>query len=120
MDSLIENGYLIFSCRKACDNDEEVDFIVDDEKLVIVAASKANIFNLEDQELELKEKFPHQKIVMTHRHLFNLIETLDQLEKLEAAMIADGDLIDSKPTGRIAEALNWNVKHDTARQVGSC
>ena len=69
---------------------------------------------------EIETKFPKHKIIVTQRPLFNLIETLDQLEKLEAAMIADGDLIDSKPTGRIVDAFNWNKKHDGARQRGHC
>lgn len=120
MNLLTENAYLIFVCRKANDHDDEVDFIIDEEKLVIIAESKANLFNLDEKKQELEGKFPQQKVFITHRPLFNLIETLDQLEKLEAAMIADGDLIGSKPTGRIVDAFNWNGKHDTARQVGSC
>lgn len=35
-------------------------------------------------------------------------------------MIADGDLLDSRPTGRIAEAFNWEDKQDVAKQAGHC
>lgn len=113
-------AYLIFACRQANDNDQEVDFLIDGTAYVVVAASKAGMTDLSEKQDEIESKFPNHKIITTLRSLFNLIETLDQLEQLEAAMIADGDLIYSQPTGRIVDAFNWKKKHDGARQSGRC
>lgn len=120
MNSITDNAYLIFACRQVNDSDLEADFIIDGVVYVIAAASKANMLNLAEKQEEIETKFPKYKIIVTQRPLFNLIETLDQLEKLEAVMIADGDLIDSKYTGRIVDAFNRNKKHDGARQRGHC
>lgn len=68
----------------------------------------------------MQNKLPNHKIVITNRPLFKLIEILDQLEILESAMIADGDLLESRPTGRIVDAFNWEEKHDGAKQTGHC
>ncbi|HAV4463453.1 TPA: hypothetical protein JIR14_00555 [Acinetobacter baumannii] len=120
MNPITDNAYLIFACKRVSDGDLEADFIIDGIVYVVVAASKANILNLAEKQEEIEVKFPKHKIIVTQRPLFNLIETLDQLEQLEAAMIADGDLIDNKPTGRIVDAFDWNKKHDGARQCGHC
>jgi hypothetical protein len=120
MNPITDNAYLIFACKQVGDGDVEADFIIDGIVYVVVAASKANMLNLAEKQGEIEVKFPEHKIIITQRPLFNLIETLDQLEQLEAAMIADGDLIDSKPTGRIIDAFDWNKKHDGARQRGRC
>lgn len=120
MNVITDNAYLIFVCRKASENDAEVDFLINDEKFVIHAASKANLLNLNEKQSELETKFPKSKIIITHRPLFNLIETLDQLEQLESAIVSDGGLIDSKPTGRIVDAFNWDHKHDITKQSGHC
>lgn len=120
MNVITNNAYLIFVCRKASENDAEVDFLINDEKFVIHAASKANLFNLNEKQSELETKFPKSKIIITHRPLFSLIETLDQLEQLESAIVSDGGLIDSKPTGRIVDAFNWDQKHDVTKQSGHC
>ncbi|HEM8709442.1 TPA: hypothetical protein U2Q76_000371 [Acinetobacter baumannii] len=120
MDLLNFDAYLIFACRLANDLDEEVDFICDEVKFVVQAASKANMHNFEEKYQQIKQAFPKFKIIMTHRPLFNLIETLDKYERLQAAMIADGDLLDGGPTGRIADAFRWEPKHDGARQRGHC
>ena len=120
MNPIIDNAYLIFACKRVSDGDLEADFIIDGIVYVVVAASKANILNLAEKQEEIEVKFPEHKIIITQRPLFNLIETLDQLEQLEAAMIADGDLIDNKPTGRIVDAFDWNKKHDGARQRSHC
>ena len=120
MNPITDNAYLIFLCRHVSNGDLEADFIIDGIAYVVVAASKANMLNLAEKQEEIETKFSKYKIIVMQRPLFNLIETLDQLEQLEAAMIADGDLIDSKPTGRIVNAFNWNKKHDGARQRGHC
>lgn len=120
MNPITDNAYLIFACKRVSDGDLEADFVVDGIAYVVVAASKANMLNFAEKQEEIEVEFPKHKIIMTQRPLFNLIETLDQLEKLEAAMIADGDLIDNKPTGRIVDAFDWNKKHDGARQRGHC
>lgn len=120
MDLLKDNFCLIFACRKAKESDQEIDFVIDGERFVIEAASKANLMDLEAKHADMHNKLPNHKIIMTHRPLFMLIDTLDQLESLEAAMIADGDLLDSRPTGRIADAFNWEAKHDVAKQSGHC
>ena len=120
MNSFNDDIYLVFACRKANQSDTEVDFIIDDEKFVICAVSKANLYNLEEKQMAIEARFPKHKVLITHRPLFNLIETLAKLEQLESAMISDGDLIGNKPTGRIVDALNWENKQDTARQVGRC
>lgn len=119
MNPITDNAYLIFACKRVSDGDLEADFIVDGIVYVVVAASKANMLNLAEKQEEIETKFPKHKIIVTQRP-FYLIETLDQLEQLEAAMIAGGDLIDSKPTGRIVDAFDWNKKHDGARQRGHC
>lgn len=120
MNPITDNAYLIFACRQANDSDLEADFIIDGMVYVVVAASKASMLNLAEKQEEIKTKFPKYKIIVTQRPLFNLIETLDQLEQLEASMISDGDLIHNKPTGRIVDAFNWENKHDGARQRGHC
>lgn len=120
MSPITDNAYLIFACRQANDIDVEVDFIIDGAAYIVVAASKASMLDFGLKQEEIESRFPKHKIVITQRPLFNLIETLDQLEQLEAAMISDGDLIDSKPTGRIVDAFNWNKKHDGARQRDHC
>lgn len=120
MNPITDNAYLLFACRQANDSDLEIDFLIDGTAYIVIAASKANTLDLAEKQGEIEAKFPKYKIIVTQRPLFNLIETLDQLEQLEAAMIADGDLIDTKPTGRIVDAFNWNKKHDGARQRGHC
>ncbi len=120
MNILKDNFCLIFACRKAKESDQEIDFVIDGDKYVIEAASKANLMDLEEKHADIQNKLPNHKIIMTHRPLFRLIETLDQLESLESAMIADGDLLESRPTGRIADAFNWEEKHDGAKQAGHC
>ncbi|MGK7201520.1 hypothetical protein [Acinetobacter baumannii] len=120
MNPITDNAYLIFACKRVSDGDLEADFIIDGIVYVVVAASKANILNLAEKQEEIEVKFPKHKIIMTHRPLFNLIETLDKYERLQAAMIADGDLLDGGPTGRIADAFRWEPKHDGARQRGHC
>ncbi|WEI20126.1 hypothetical protein PY247_10620 [Acinetobacter proteolyticus] len=120
MDLLKDNFCLIFACRKAKESDQEIDFVIDGEKYVIEAASKANMMDLEEKHADMQNKLPNHKIIMTHRPLFRLIDTLDQIESLEAAMITDGDLLDSRPTGRIAEAFNWEDKQDVVKQAGHC
>ena len=120
MNPITDNAYLIFACRQANDRDLEADFLIDGTAYIVVAASKASMLDLSEKQEEIESKFLKYKIIVTQRPLFNLIETLDQLEQLEAAMISDGYLIDSKPTGRIVDAFNWNKKYDGARQRGHC
>ena len=120
MNVFYDDIYLVFACRNANQNDTEVDFIINDEKFVIHAASKANLYNLEEKQIALEAKFPKHKILITHRPLFNLVETLAKLEQFEAAMISDGDLISDKPKGRIVDAFNWEDKQDVVRQAGHC
>ena len=120
MNVFKDDIYLVFACRFATPNDQEVDFIIDDEKLVVEAASRANLHNLEEKQIAIEAHYTKHKILITHQPLFGLIGTLIQLAELEAAMIADGDLINQRPAGRIANAFNWESKHDGARQVGRC
>lgn len=113
-------AYLIFACRPINDNDVEADFIIDGDVYAIAAASKVSALDLTEKQKSIESKFPKHKIIVTQRPLFNLIETLDHLEQLEAEMISDGDLVHNKPTGRIVDAFNWENKHDGARQLGHC
>lgn len=120
MNLLKDNFCLIFACREVKESDQEIDFVIDGERYVIEAASKANLIDLEKKHADMQNKLPNHKIVITNRPLFKLIEILDQLEILESAMIADGDLLESRPTGRIIDAFNWEEKHDGAKQTGHC
>lgn len=120
MNAFRDDIYLIFACRLATTNDQEVDFIVGDEKLVVEAASKANMHNLEEKQSAIVLHHPKHKILVTHQPLFNLIDTLGQLAKLEVVVIAGGNLVGDKPTGRIVDAFDWENKHDGARQIGRC
>lgn len=115
-----ENVYVIFALREANDQDDETDFIIDDIFYVIEGASKSNGLTLSEKEQKLKQRFPKHKILTTYQSLFELIKVRDELKQLEAEFIADGVVLHSEDTGRIADAFNWDKKIDVIRQQGRC
>ena len=115
-----ENVYVIFALREANNQDNEIDFAIDDAFYVIEGASKASRLTLTEKEQELKNRFPKHKILTTYQSLFELIQVRDEMKRLEAELIADGTVLHTEDTGRIADAFNWDQKLDTARQQGRC
>lgn len=111
--------YFTLACRIATDHDDEIDFIIDGESLVVKAIEVCDRFGISEAHDKLMARFPRHKVITTHLPLFELLGIELELLDLEAQM-AEQFVGMSSRTGRIAEAFNWERKHDAIRQYGSC
>ena len=119
--TLEPDAFLIFSLKQATKADPEVDFVINDIKYVGVAISTAGIEDLTDKEEQLKTKFPSNMILVTPRSVFSYLELIIEIRGLEAELIEGGALVSGVPRNdRHDQALNWDGKHDVARQIGNC
>lgn len=58
MNLLKDNFCLIFACREVKESDQEIDFVIDGERYVIEAASKANLIDLEKNMRICRTNYP--------------------------------------------------------------
>ncbi|KAA8731008.1 hypothetical protein F4V57_14235 [Acinetobacter qingfengensis] len=113
--------YITMACRIAIDEDEEVDFIVNGESLVIVAIESCGKDGIEIAHDKLMNHFPNHKVITTHMPLFGYFDTALEIMDLEAEIAKCGQTFhhEDKPH-RLDDAFNWEELHNPVVQKGSC
>ena len=117
----MKTTYFVIAVRPIKDNEDEADFIINDETLVIDAVEKCGLENLTTSEDKIKKAFPKHKIIVTHLPLLELFCLLSRIDELEAELIQDGLVahVDSTPS-RLGMAFDWEQKHNAATHSGKC
>lgn len=107
--------------RPIKEGEDEADFLIDGETLVIDAVERCSLENLTVSESLIKGAFPRHKIMVTHLPLFESFGLLSTMTELEAKLTQEGQIahVDSKPS-RLRLAFDWQKKHNTATHSGSC
>ncbi|OTG85818.1 hypothetical protein B9T31_09485 [Acinetobacter sp. ANC 4558] len=96
--------YLTMACKDATDQDEEVDFILNGESLVIVAVEVCLQNGIKDAHEKLINAFPNHKVMTTYAPLFNYFQSVLELQTLEAELsIGDSAMGDH----RLDKAFHW-------------
>lgn len=113
--------YFVMAVRPIQGNEDEADFIIDDDTLVIDAIEKCNLESLDVSEDKIKKAFPRHKIMVTYLPLFESFSRLSKIIELEAQLVKEGQIahVDNDPS-RIRKAFDWEKKHNTATHSGSC
>ena len=117
----MKTTYFVIAVRLIKDNEDEADFIINDETLVIDAVEKCGLENLTASEDKIKKAFPKHQIMVTHLPLLELFGLLSRIDELEAELIQDGLVahVDSTPS-RLGIAFDWEQKHNAATHGGKC
>ena len=117
----MKTTYFVIAVRPIRDNEDEADFIINDETLVIDAVEKCGLENLTASEDKIKKAFPKHQIIVTHLPLLELFCLLSKIDELEAELIQDGLVahVDSTPS-RLGMAFDWEQKYNATIQKGSC
>ena len=113
--------YFVMAVRPIKDNEDEADFIIDDETLVIDAIEKCNLESLTASEEKIKRAFPKHKTMVTYLPLFESFSQLSRIIELEVQLVKEGQIahVDNDPS-RLGKAFDWEKKHNTATHSGSC
>lgn len=117
----MKTTYFVIAVRSIRDNEDEADFIINDETLVIDAVEKCDLENLTIGEEKIRKAFPKHKIMVTHLPLLELFSLLSNISEFEVELIQDGLVahIDSAPS-RLGVAFDWEQKHNAATHSGKC
>lgn len=117
----MKTTYFVIAVRPIRDNEDEADFIINDETLVIDAVEKCDLENLTIGEEKIRKTFPKHKIMVTHLPLLELFSLLSNISEIEIELIQEGLVahVDSAPS-RLGVAFDWEQKHNATIQKGSC
>ena len=118
-----DTTYFVMALRLSGENDQdqEIDFIINNECFVIEAVERCNMLELTEAENKIKHAFPKHKVMITYMPLFDMFGILTRIGELEAELIQDGLVahVDSAPS-RLGIAFDWEQKHNAATHSGKC
>ena len=75
----MKTTYFVIAVRLIKDNEDEADFIINDETLVIDAVEKCSLENLTKSESKIKDAFPKHQIMVTYLPLFESFGLLSKM-----------------------------------------
>lgn len=114
--------YVTMACRLAVDQDEEIDFILNGESLVIKAIEVCGQDDIATVHDKFCDYFPNHRVITTHMPLFGYLGMTLEIMDLETEIAKSGQTLlhhKDKPH-RLDDAFNWEKKHNPTLQNGNC
>ena len=116
-----ETIYFVVAMRPIGNNEDEADFIINDETLVIDAVERCSMLEFDSAAEKLKKAFPLHTIMITYLPLLEAFGMLTHIQDLEKELVKSGEIahVDNDQS-RLRKAFDWECKHNTAIHGGSC
>lgn len=118
-----DTTYFVMALRLSGENDQdqEIDFIINNKCFVIEAVERCNMPELTEAENKIKHAFPKHKVMITYMPLFDMFGILTRMQDLEREAAESGEIIHYEHnTSRVKDAFYWEDKHNPVVNNGKC